>query len=71
MRGVFYLRRPSRVSLVFRNEQKLSSPAGIFEILASQHVMGENVKEMPLGQEMKLNGEPHIESVERELAFHV
>lgn len=26
---------------------------------------------MPLGQELKLNVESHMESVERELAFHI
>lgn len=47
------------------------SPAGIFEVLASQHVTEENVQEMPLGQELNLNVESHMESAERALAFCV
>lgn len=35
------------VSDIIRYEQKLSSPAGIFEILASHHAREENVEETP------------------------
>lgn len=61
------MRRPSRDfgSRIFTNEQKISSTAGIFEILAHHHVKEENVEEMPLRQELKLNVESCMGNAER------
>lgn len=54
MRGVFLTSEDQAGILdssIFRNEQNLSNPAGMFEILASQHVTEKNVEELFWGTE--------------------
>lgn len=49
VRGISYWRRSIwSLPAVSSEMSKNSSPAGIFEILAGQHVREENVEEMPL-----------------------